>query len=62
VIAAGSLVPPRMVIPKRSLVRGSPAKVIREATEEERAMGRAGALHYVENGKRYRKLLSKGAP
>jgi carbonic anhydrase/acetyltransferase-like protein (isoleucine patch superfamily) len=51
-----------MVIPKRSLVRGSPAKVIREATEEERAMGRAGALHYVENGKRYRKLLSKGAP
>ncbi len=59
VIAAGSVVPPRMVIPPRSLVRGSPAKVIREATEEERAMGRFGAMAYVENGKRYRRMFDR---
>lgn len=53
VIAAGSLVSPRKVIPPRSLVRGSPAKVLRECTEEERAMGAIGAAHYVENAKRY---------
>lgn len=57
VVAAGSLVPPRMKIPPRSLVRGSPAKVIREANEEERAMGPFGAAHYVENAKRYRAIL-----
>lgn len=53
VIAAGSLVPPRMVIPPGMMVKGSPAKVVREATAEERAMGRAGAAHYVENAKLY---------
>jgi carbonic anhydrase/acetyltransferase-like protein (isoleucine patch superfamily) len=57
VVAAGSLVPPRMVIPAGSMVRGSPAKVLREATEEERAMGIAGAAHYVENAGRYLPLL-----
>ncbi|NUO47523.1 MAG: gamma carbonic anhydrase family protein [Polyangiaceae bacterium] len=57
VVAAGSLVPPRMVIPAGSMVRGSPAKVLREATEEERAMGITGAAHYVENAKRYLPLL-----
>lgn len=52
-IAAGSLLAPRLVVPPGSLVRGSPAKVIRPATEEELAMGRAGAAHYVENAQRY---------
>jgi gamma-carbonic anhydrase len=52
-VAAGSLLPPRMVVPPGSLVRGNPAKVVREATESERAMGPAGAAHYVLNKDRY---------
>jgi gamma-carbonic anhydrase len=60
VIAAGSVVPPRMVIPPASMVRGSPAKVVRPLTDEERQMGRQGAVHYVENARRYRALLGKG--
>jgi carbonic anhydrase/acetyltransferase-like protein (isoleucine patch superfamily) len=58
VIAAGSVVPPRMVIPAGSMVRGSPAKVVRPLTDEERQMGRQGAAHYVENARRYARLVS----
>ena len=54
---AGALVPPRMKIPPRSLVRGSPAKVVREVNDEEAKMGPTGALHYVENARRYRAAL-----
>jgi carbonic anhydrase/acetyltransferase-like protein (isoleucine patch superfamily) len=57
VVAAGALVPPRMKIPPRSLVRGSPAKVVREVNDEEAKMGPTGALHYVENARRYRAAL-----
>jgi carbonic anhydrase/acetyltransferase-like protein (isoleucine patch superfamily) len=60
VVAAGSLVTSRMVVPPGSMVRGSPAKVLREATEDERAMGRMGAAHYVENAKRYGFLSRSG--
>lgn len=35
IVAAGTLVPERMVIPPRSLVLGSPAKVRRELTDDE---------------------------
>jgi carbonic anhydrase/acetyltransferase-like protein (isoleucine patch superfamily) len=56
VVAAGSVVPPRMVIPAGSMVRGSPAKVVRLLTDEERQMGKQGAVHYVENARRYRAL------
>lgn len=55
VIAAGALVPPRTVIPPRSLVRGSPGKVVREANDEERKMGRDGARAYVELAAKYRR-------
>lgn len=54
VVAAGSLVPPRFVAPPRSLVRGSPAKVIREVTEDEGRLGIIGVEHYVEHARRYR--------
>lgn len=55
-VAAGSLVPPRFVAPPRSLVRGNPAKVIREVTEDEGRLGLLGAEHYVEHARRYRTL------
>jgi len=53
VIAAGTLVPPRMQIPAGSIVKGNPAKILGQASEEQRLLGRAGAAHYVENAKRY---------
>jgi len=48
VVAAGSVVPPRMVVPPYTMVRGSPAKLARELSPEERDMGRRGAAGYVE--------------
>jgi carbonic anhydrase/acetyltransferase-like protein (isoleucine patch superfamily) len=53
VIAAGSVVTARTRIPPRSLVRGTPAKVIREVTEQEGLLGVLGAEHYVSDARRY---------
>lgn len=53
-IAAGSLVPPGKVIPSGVLCMGSPVKVIRELTEEEKESLISNSLHYVELGKKYR--------
>jgi carbonic anhydrase/acetyltransferase-like protein (isoleucine patch superfamily) len=47
-IAAGTLVPPRMQVPRRSLVRGQPGRVVRELPEPECYEGRRGAAHYLE--------------
>jgi gamma-carbonic anhydrase len=47
-IAAGSLVTPGTIIPPRSLVMGSPAKVRREVTEEEIARIDMHWRHYIE--------------
>ncbi len=58
VIGAGALVPPRAVIPPGSLALGNPARVVRPVTESERALGREGAAHYVDNARRYRLLLA----
>jgi carbonic anhydrase/acetyltransferase-like protein (isoleucine patch superfamily) len=48
VVAAGALVPGGMVVPPGTLVRGQPARVVRELREAELAMGREGAAHYLE--------------
>lgn len=57
VVAAGTVVPPRMKIPPRSLVRGTPAKIIREVTDTEREMGPFGADHYVTMMRRFKGSL-----
>ena len=46
IVGARSLVTAGTVIPPRTLALGSPAKVIRELTEQELAMVRASAPHY----------------
>jgi len=46
VVGAGVLVTPRMVVPAGSLLLGRPAKVVREATEQERRLGPDGAATY----------------
>lgn len=52
-VAAGSVVTPNTVIPPRSLVRGTPARVIREVNAEEAEMGIYGARHYVINARKF---------
>lgn len=48
IIGAGSLVTQNKVIPSGVLCMGSPAKIIRELTEEEKKSIRESAKHYVE--------------
>ena len=53
IVGAGALVTEGKVIPDDSLVLGSPARVVRQITEAERAMLAGSARRYVENWKRY---------
>ena len=50
-VAAGALIPPRMVVPDGALVMGSPARVVRTLTDAERAQGRRSAAHYLEHAR-----------
>lgn len=52
-VGAGALVTPGTRIPPRSLVLGSPAKVVRPVRDHEGRMGRDGAAHYVELAREY---------
>lgn len=52
-IGANALVPEGMVIPDGSLVVGSPAKIKRPLPEEQQAMLKLQAQHYVDNGCRF---------
>src|SRR5438045_107764 len=56
-IGANALVPEGKTIPDRSLVLGSPGKVVRTLTLEEIARLRSIADHYVGNAERYRRDL-----
>jgi carbonic anhydrase/acetyltransferase-like protein (isoleucine patch superfamily) len=57
-IGAHALITENKEIPPRSLVLGSPAKVVRELSEDELAMLRASADVYVKNAERFRAELS----
>ncbi|HDZ56038.1 MAG TPA: gamma carbonic anhydrase family protein [Pseudomonas xinjiangensis] len=57
IIGANALVPEGKVIPDGSLVMGSPCKVVRELTEQQKKMLEASAAHYVHNAQRYRRDL-----
>jgi carbonic anhydrase/acetyltransferase-like protein (isoleucine patch superfamily) len=59
VIGANALIPEGKVIPDGSVVMGSPGKVVKEVSESQRAMLELSALHYVENFKRYQKMLKR---
>jgi carbonic anhydrase/acetyltransferase-like protein (isoleucine patch superfamily) len=56
-IGANTLIPEGKVIPDRSLVLGSPGKVVRALTDQEVAGLYGIAEHYVENAERYRRDL-----
>ena len=54
IIGANTLIPENKVIPDRSLVLGSPGKIIRQVTDKEIEEIMENAKHYVENYKRYK--------
>ena len=54
IIGAGSLVTSNKKIPSGVLCLGSPAKVIRELTQQERRALKASALHYIELAEEYK--------
>ena len=56
-VGAGALVAEGKVIPERSLVVGSPGRIVRTLTEEDAAGIERIARHYVEKAKWYREQL-----
>ena len=59
-VAAGSLLTPGTVIPPRSMVMGSPAKVKRGLTDEEIDSIRRNVASYVELSAQYKTMRSEG--
>lgn len=57
-IGAGSLIPEGKIIPERSLVLGSPGKVVRQLTDEDLARIRHTAEHYIRHSRNYREGLA----
>jgi carbonic anhydrase/acetyltransferase-like protein (isoleucine patch superfamily) len=53
IIGANALIPEGKVIPDRSLVVGSPGRIIRQLTDDDIAGLRANAAQYVENARLY---------
>ncbi|MFB0905919.1 MAG: gamma carbonic anhydrase family protein [Pseudomonadales bacterium] len=56
-IGANSLISEGKEIPDGSLVMGSPGKIVRTLTPEQMQGLKLSALHYVDNGKRYKRGL-----
>ena len=54
IIGANTLVTENKIIPERSLVLGSPGKVVRQVTDEEIEHIKENARDYVENFKKYK--------
>jgi carbonic anhydrase/acetyltransferase-like protein (isoleucine patch superfamily) len=58
-IGAGTLITEDKVIPDRSLVLGSPGRVVRQVSEDQVRMLEGSAAHYVQNARRYVAELRK---
>jgi carbonic anhydrase/acetyltransferase-like protein (isoleucine patch superfamily) len=61
-VAAAALVPQGMQVPPHSLVAGVPAKVRRELTQEERAVVRLNAEHYMALAEVHRDAFEEAEP
>jgi carbonic anhydrase/acetyltransferase-like protein (isoleucine patch superfamily) len=57
IIGANTLLAGGIKIPPRSLVLGSPGKVVRELTEKDLQMLQMSSAHYVQKGKDFREIL-----
>ncbi|MDX2158407.1 MAG: gamma carbonic anhydrase family protein [Hyphomicrobiaceae bacterium] len=60
-IGAGALVPPGKVIPPNSVVLGSPGKVVREVTDDERAFNAWGVDDYDKRWRQYAATMRTAA-
>ncbi len=58
-IGANTLIAEGKVIPDRSVVMGSPGKVVRELSDEQLARFARNAPHYVQNARRYQQFLEE---
>ncbi len=58
-VGANALVTERKIFPPRSLILGSPAKAVRELTDEELQSLRDNVQSYLSKAKRYRTELSR---
>jgi carbonic anhydrase/acetyltransferase-like protein (isoleucine patch superfamily) len=56
IVAAGAVVPPGMTVPPRSVVAGVPAKVVRQATDDDLAHIRRNAESYTSRLAKARKV------
>lgn len=59
IIAAGAVVRQNEKIPRRSMLAGVPAKVIRQVTEDDLRISRDISARYIELGKKYAQGLLK---
>jgi len=59
IIGANALIAEGKEIPDGSLVMGSPGKVVRELSEQQKKMLEAGTAHYVHNAQRYARELAE---
>lgn len=59
IVGANTLIPSGKIIPPRSLVIGSPGKVVRELTEKDLAHIQLSIESYVDKGYKYNKILNK---
>ena len=57
IVGANALVTENKVIPDNSLIMGSPGKIVREVSMEEKKLITRNAIHYQENWKKYSKSL-----
>lgn len=57
IVGANTLIPEGKVFPDGVLIVGSPGKVVRELSEEEKARLQKSADHYVDNARRYASRL-----
>ncbi len=60
IVAAHSLLPPGKVYPNRSMIMGSPAKVVRTLTDEELELIAKNANAYVAYAKHYLAMQNEG--
>jgi carbonic anhydrase/acetyltransferase-like protein (isoleucine patch superfamily) len=58
-VGAHALITENKVFPDGSLILGAPANVVRELTDEERALIRRSAAVYVDNAERFSKSLNR---
>ncbi|MCQ4323002.1 gamma carbonic anhydrase family protein [Stutzerimonas stutzeri] len=59
IIGANTLIAEGKEIPDGSLVVGSPGRVVRELTDQQKKMLEASAAHYVHNAQRYARDLAE---